>query len=131
MVYCDSLFVVGSPCKNNGSCIDMRNNVANKELFRCACQPKYFGKHCEFKEDICAGRICSWAGRCFDNSSVPVCKCFKHYSGDDCETKSEELKRIKRTASNMTWVAIGIISLFYASALASDFGRLCKWLMKV
>ena len=120
----DSRPCSSSPCQNNGTCSDMANNKTSARAFGCICQPKYYGEFCQFKENVCAGKTCSWAGRCFDNSSVPACKCFKFYSGGDCQVKSEELKAIKRASSNLAAVAITTICLFYVFVVSLDALRL-------
>ena len=103
-------------------------NVTAKNEFRCDCQNFYYGQNCQFKIDICADKLCSSNGRCFDNSSVPTCSCFKYFSGENCEIKSETLKVMKTTSKNMANVAITVLCLFYISIVVMDLSKLIAFI---
>lgn len=53
--------------------------------------------------------------------AIPTCRCFKYFSGNDCEIKSQELIAMKRTASSVSGVAIAIVSLFYVAIFSMDY----------
>ena len=53
--------------------------------------------------------------------AIPTCKCFKYFSGDDCETKSDELKAMKQTATVASTLAIVVVTSFYVVIFAMDY----------
>ena len=79
------------------------------------------GDNCEKRLDICSNKTCSNQGKCFINGTVPTCRCFKFFSGDDCEIKSEEIKSMKQQTAVMSTLAIVIVIGFYGSIFMMDF----------
>lgn len=79
------------------------------------------GEHCENRLDICFNKTCSMQGKCFVNGTVPACRCFKYFSGDECEIKSEEIKTIRQQTAVMSSLAITIVVGFYCSIFMMDY----------
>jgi hypothetical protein len=64
----------------NSQCIDIINGT--EYGFVCNCSFPNFGLRCENKIDLCKEKTCSNQGLCQVNLTMPVCKCFKGYSGE-------------------------------------------------
>ena len=114
-----------NPCLNNATCVDDSNS--NSYSFKCLCNEFYYGNFCESKIDVCQNETCSSNGNCFDSNNSPECKCFSMYSGDNCESESNELKTIKTIISITVIIAIIIIISFYIIIALMDLTRyLCN-----
>ncbi|EDV52449.2 uncharacterized protein Dere_GG16079 [Drosophila erecta] len=76
------LGICGSqPCANSGICKELDTDV-----FECACQPRYSGKHCEIDLDPCSSGPCLFGGRCdYHGPNNYSCTCPIHLSGKRCE----------------------------------------------
>jgi len=76
------LGICGSqPCANSGICKELDTDV-----FECACQPRYSGKHCEIDLDPCSSGPCLFGGRCdYHGPNNYSCTCPIHLSGRRCE----------------------------------------------
>ena len=88
------------------------------------CCLNYFhlkGLQCEQKVNVCFNKTCSFNGRCYDNATVPTCKCFKFYSGDDCEIKSEVLKKMKQDTAIISIIASTVLAGFLGAVTCSFF----------
>lgn len=137
------------PCQNNGTCTEVIIPGQEDQGFTCNCSsPVFFGIRCEQKINVCWNKTCSYSGKCFDNASnlkhfqvrvfdllrksikfffqffqlaIPICKCFKYFSGEDCEIKSDELKAMKQTAAVASVVAITMVTGFYLSIFVGDY----------
>lgn len=136
------------PCQNNGTCTEVIIPGQEDQGFTCNCSsPVYFGVRCEQKVNVCWNKTCNYNGKCFDNASnfkftisfcvlvfvlfffnflnfflaIPTCKCFKYFSGEDCDVKSEELKAMKQTAAVASVLAITMVTGFYISIFVGDY----------
>ncbi len=69
-------------------------------------------------------------GYCIDNSSIPQCKCYKHYFGTNCEIKSEALRAIKTITTCSLTIACLAISLFITIIISMDVINFINWLKK-
>jgi hypothetical protein len=145
---CDSVYLGGyacqidtrpcssNPCLNNATCVDYSNSMNynmssiisnNSSSFYCLCNEFYKGANCESKIDLCQNETCSNNGNCYDSNNLPKCKCLSMYSGDKCETESNELKAVKKLISLASILAIVIIISFYSCFLLMDITKfLCK-----
>ena len=124
--------ILNNPCLNNGSCIFKLNTTKNYE---CGCDPnKFYGDKCEFRFDLCANYSCLNKGICTINEQTisPYCSCLEYFSGDRCETQSDELKKRKGFISFASAVAIISIIIFYLIILIQDLlnAFVCKPLKK-
>ena len=123
-----------NPCLNNATCVDFSNSGyynmssligANSSSFYCACDHYYKGTFCESKIDVCQNETCSSNGNCFDLNNKAKCECYSMYSGDRCESESNELKAIKAIISLASILAIIIIVLFYSCIVFMDITKYC------
>ncbi len=95
------------PCLNNGTCVE---NSAY--LFKCECVLNYNGTFCENELIVCTKNItCSKNGYCVKNGSLPLCKCFINYFGDQCEFESNFIKIVR----SVTWTSLIICLVCIAS----------------
>jgi hypothetical protein len=110
-----------TPCKNNANCSEVI--VPNQpNSFNCTCTSAlYYGLRCENKINVCINTTCSGHGACFDNSSIPTCRCFNNYFGNDCEKKSETLKAIQQTISVTSYVAVSFLNFFFIGIFMIDY----------
>ena len=125
-----------NPCLNNATCVDYSNSGyynmsriinANSSSFYCLCDQYYKGTYCESKIDVCLNETCSSNGNCFDLNNKAKCKCFSMYSGDKCESESNELKTVKTIISLASILAIIILVLFYSCFVLMDITKFgCK-----
>ena len=126
-----------NPCLNNAICVDYSNNMnynmsalidTNSSSFYCLCNEFYIGTNCETKLDVCQNETCSNNGNCYESENMPKCKCFSMYSGDKCESESNELKAIKTISSISTIIAIISIISFYVFISFMDLLKyLCRY----
>ena len=102
----DSRPCSSNPCLNNGTCLDYSDygnysistlSGMNSSSFSCACNHFYKGTYCESKIDVCLNETCSSNGNCLDLNNKAKCKCFSMYSGDKCESESNELKTVRQS----------------------------------
>ena len=103
------------PCLKRGICEDQVNNS-----FFCNCSYPYFGSRCENEINVCQNHSCNNNGFCFENSSLPTCKCYNYYSGENCEIQDSLLKKIKSMISATSIAAIFILICFYSMLIISD-----------
>ncbi|CAF1058555.1 unnamed protein product, partial [Brachionus calyciflorus] len=111
-----------NPCLNNGLCED---NLSENN-FKCQClkgkneSEIYYGQYCEFKRNVCQNETCSNNGYCFDNDNTAKCKCFSMFSGEKCETKSNEMIAVESVIKTSSIIAILFIFLAYIFVLLND-----------
>ncbi|TRY94199.1 hypothetical protein DNTS_027589, partial [Danionella cerebrum] len=74
------------PCKNNGSCADIRQRHEGQN-FTCSCQPGFEGERCQSLIDHCASEPCKNGASCSNNLEGPHCHCAPGYEGVLCELK--------------------------------------------
>ncbi len=107
-------------CINNSTCKDIKlSNQFDSDgnqmySFECTCVEHYFGDHCQSKVNLCLNKTCSNKGLCVDINNEAKCKCFKYYSGHECEIKSQDLKVIENAIKSTTVVALIVLCLFYS-----------------
>ena len=112
------------PCLNNGSC----SNINNDTSFECTCQNElYYGKYCESSINLCLNStICIRnQGYCQMNGTQPVCKCFKDFSGINCEIMSTSLVVRKSIISATSIIAIVVMICYAMVILCFDYTRYC------
>jgi hypothetical protein len=95
----------------------------------------YYGANCENEVDLCSNITCSRNGICKidKNKQKSYCYCFKYYSGDECEIKSNELKAIEAVISTSSIVSIISIIVFYLLFIFNDIinNFFCKLNIKI
>ncbi|CAF1096594.1 unnamed protein product [Brachionus calyciflorus] len=116
-----------NPCRNNGTCV----NILTNKTFLCECSPRnktslYFGKHCEYKDDLCQNETCSGNGVCYEDENKKKCKCFNSYNGLKCENESDEIKLIKAVIFTSSIVALVIILLTFFTFILINLTYLSK-----
>jgi hypothetical protein len=126
----DSRACSSSPCLHNSTCIDIFEKTVNDNLtsqaihvksnYRCNCTELYYGVHCEHKVDVCENQTCSNRGTCHDVNGVPLCKCVKYHSGNECEIESEELQNLSKITTFTSVIAIVVLVCFYLSCVLMD-----------
>ncbi|RNA14002.1 Eukaryotic initiation factor 4A [Brachionus plicatilis] len=116
-------------CLNNATCIELNSTDLSGFNFKCNCSKNFFGTRCQnLKKDLCSNKTCSKNGHCVykaDQDEIE-CKCFKLYSGANCEIESDEAKSIKATIKTSMIIAIIIISLTYLIFICVDLATLSK-----
>lgn len=115
------------PCLNNGNCTEFKvisNFTGNIDYeFKCSCSQRYYGTYCEkIKKDYCTNKTCSQNGFCFfiETSEEGECRCFRFFSGKNCEIESNDIKTIKKIISTATIIAIVTIILCLSSFILMD-----------
>jgi hypothetical protein len=112
-----------NPCLNGGIC----NDTNNLTSFECTCQMNlFYGQNCENKFELCLNSticISSNQGLCQMNETKPICKCFKGYSGANCEIISTSLVLRKAFINVTAIIAIGIIVIYVIMILCFDFTK--------
>jgi hypothetical protein len=130
----DSRPCSSNPCLNNGTCVDYstssKYNISsilgkNYSSFNCLCDENYKGTYCESKIDVCQNETCSNNGNCIDLNNKAKCECFSMYSGEKCESESNELKTVKKIISLASILAIVIIVLLYSCFVCMDITKYC------
>jgi hypothetical protein len=117
-------------CLYNGTCNNIINNNNNYD-FNCTCKYPYYGRNCQFKQNLCKGITCSNKGVCYNNETTSYyCKCFKGYSGQICEIESNQAKTIKTVNNVSAYFSITFIVIFYASILLLDICHYWKPIKK-
>ncbi|CAF1135651.1 unnamed protein product [Brachionus calyciflorus] len=116
-----------NPCRNNGTCV----NILTNKTFLCECSSRnktslYFGKHCEYKGDLCQNETCSGNGVCYEDENKKKCKCFNLYNGLKCENESDEIKLIKAVIRTSSILALVIILLTFLTFILIDLTNLSK-----
>ena len=112
------------PCLNNGTC----SNINNDTSFQCTCQNElFYGIHCENLINLCLNStICTQnQGHCQINGTQPMCKCFKDYSGTNCEIISASLVITKSIISASTIIAIAVLTCFALMVFLFDYTKFC------
>jgi hypothetical protein len=112
------------PCLNNGTC----SNINNDTSFQCTCQNElFYGRHCENLINLCLNStICTQnQGHCQINGTQPMCKCFKGYSGANCETISASLVITQSIISASTIIAIAVLTCFALMVFVFDYTKFC------
>ncbi|KAF2364658.1 EGF-like calcium-binding domain [Trinorchestia longiramus] len=69
------------PCHNGGTCEE------RGESFRCHCDSRFKGKHCETDSNPCASSPCLNRGRCSNVGDSYMCHCPFNISGSRCQNK--------------------------------------------
>jgi hypothetical protein len=86
----------------------------------CNCSGLYYGSKCQEKINVCANETCSGHGACFENNSLPICKCYSKYEGDKCDIQPAELQTLKRNVTIASYLAFALITLCYGLILMLD-----------
>jgi hypothetical protein len=121
----DSRPCSSNPCLNNGTCVDNSSiGDYNSSSFGCVCGKYHRGTNCESEVDVCQNETCSSNGNCFDLKKKPTCKCFSMYSGERCESQSNELRIIKTVKPITSIIAVVVLVLFYVVFVLMDLTRL-------
>ena len=76
---------------------------------------------CENKVNVCFNRTCSLQGRCYADGTIPKCRCFKFFSGEDCEIQSSEVKVMKTQSKTFSSIAIIIVVGIYFTIFTMDY----------
>ena len=100
--------------------------LVSNSSFSCLCDKFYEGSFCESKVDICKNETCSGNGNCKDVNDQPKCECFAMYSGEKCETQSNELKTVKAIITFTSIIAVIFVIAFYCCILCMDLTKLCS-----
>ena len=101
-------------CINNSTCVDVvkfdeKNNKTIND-FKCLCGKNYFGLYCENEVNLCENKTCSAKGLCkINENGQPICQCFLHYNGEDCEIKNNQLKFIELIIKTSSIISIAVL----------------------
>ncbi|KAJ8929510.1 hypothetical protein NQ314_017803, partial [Rhamnusium bicolor] len=75
------------PCHGHTICININEENATKESYRCICPEGYTGKECTEEINFCENSPCLNGGSCSSNQSSYSCSCSSLYHGHDCQYK--------------------------------------------
>lgn len=110
------------PCLKNGTCTNLMNGTVYD--FECKCKFPYFGRYCEQKIKLCLNVTCSKQGWCYENDTIPMCKCFTGFDGLNCEIVSQELMKAKAISNVAAYLAIGCIVVFFSVFIFMDISKI-------
>ena len=105
-----------SQCLNNGTCLNL-----NETMYECRCSSGiFYGEFCQYKKNICENTTCSQNGYCLVNEVSSYCKCFKGFSGNDCEQEDSSVKALKNFQLTSTIICIIFLSSVWVIVSSSD-----------
>ena len=105
-----------SQCLNNGTCLNL-----NETMYECRCSSGiFYGKFCQYKKNICENTTCSQNGYCLVKEVSSYCKCFKGFSGNNCDQEDSSVKALKNAQMTSTIICIIFLSSFWMLLSCSD-----------
>lgn len=133
--YCDKTKKVcqlETKCLNSGTCVDLVqyiNNSKNIEYnYKCLCGENFYGQNCENEIDLCENKTCSSNGFCNVNKNKTAeCECYKYFSGENCEIKSNDLIIIQNIIKISLIISVIIISNVYLLMIGNDLMNIFKY----
>ncbi|KAM0734376.1 Sushi, von Willebrand factor type A, EGF and pentraxin domain-containing protein 1 [Formica fusca] len=124
--HCNLLPCDWLPCHVNAICVNVEEENATRESYRCECPDGYTGEDCAIRIDYCESSPCLNNGNCINQMHNYTCDCPMLFTGSNCETELLSNYVMHFTKSSTTDYVI-------VKGPAKDFSELsvCLWLQSI
>ncbi|EFN68310.1 Sushi, von Willebrand factor type A, EGF and pentraxin domain-containing protein 1 [Camponotus floridanus] len=133
--HCNLLPCDWLPCHANAICVNVKEENATRESYRCECPDGYTGEDCATRINYCERSPCLNNGNCINQMRNYTCSCPMLFTGRNCETGKLKLEYRKKLSSDyvMHFTKSSTTDYVIVKELAKDLSQLsvCLWLQSM